>query len=59
MNSLILQLPGADVGRTRGRTAEPKELLSVGPAHYPPLLLTGVGKALTFLEGSFTTGVEE
>lgn len=35
------------------------ELLSVGPTHYRLLLSTGAGKALTLLEGSFITGVDE
>lgn len=38
---------------------EQKQLLSIGPVHYGTLLVTGVGKKLTFLKGKFTIGVNE
>lgn len=49
---------GDNMGRARGGKAKPKGFLSVRPAYYTPLLLTRVGKALTFLEGNFATGMD-
>lgn len=50
---------GDNTSRARGGKTKPNGFLSVRPAYYTPLLLTGVGKALTFLEGNFTTGMDE